>query len=65
MKKVLINVFIIIAFIIIYLIQENLFTGFKILGVMPNMFIIFILFIGLFYNKVAGLTYGIIFRDVT
>ena len=65
MKKVLINIFIIIAFIIIYLIQENLFTGFKILGVMPNMFIIFILFIGLFYNKTAGLTYGIIFRDVT
>ena len=65
MKKVLINIFIIIAFIIIYLIQENLFTGFKILGVMPNMFIIFILFIGLFYNKAAGLTYGIIFRNVT
>lgn len=26
---------------------------------MPNIFIIFILFIGLFYNKIAGITYGI------
>lgn len=26
---------------------------------MPNLFVIFILFIGLFYNKIAGITYGI------
>ena len=26
---------------------------------MPNLFVIFILFIGLFYNKIAGVTYGI------
>lgn len=26
---------------------------------MPNLFVIFILFIGLFFNKIAGLTYGI------
>lgn len=28
---------------------------------MPNIFIIFILFIGLFYSKIAGVTYGIAF----
>ena len=28
---------------------------------MPNLFIMYILFIGLFYSKIAGLTYGIIF----
>lgn len=26
---------------------------------MPNLFVIFILFIGLFYNRIAGVTYGI------
>lgn len=26
---------------------------------MPNLFVIFILFIGLFFNKIAGITYGI------
>ena len=26
---------------------------------MPNLFIIYVLFIGLFYNKIAGVTYGI------
>lgn len=27
---------------------------------MPNLFVIFILFIGLYYNKIAGVTYGIL-----
>ena len=64
MKKVLINILLIVAFVIIYLLHQNLFTWFKIAGVMPNMFIIFILFIGLFYNKIAGVSYGIIFRII-
>lgn len=61
MKKVLINIFLIITFIIIYFFQVNLFSWFKIAGVMPNLFVVFVLFIGLFYNKIAGVTYGIIF----
>ena len=28
---------------------------------MPNLFVIFVLFIGLFYSKIAGITYGILF----
>ena len=28
---------------------------------MPNLFIIFVLFIGLFYNKIAGVGYGVLF----
>ena len=28
---------------------------------MPNLFVIYILFIGLFYNKTAGIAYGILF----
>ena len=61
MKKVLINLFLIIAFIIIYLLQVNLFSWFKIAGVMPNLFVIFILFIGLFFSRAIGVTYGVIF----
>ena len=61
MKKFIINIILIITFIIIYLLQANLFTWFKIAGVMPNLFIIFVLFIGLYAHKYMGVTYGIIF----
>ena len=61
MKKIIINIFLIFTFIIVYLLQANLFTSFKIIGVMPNLFVIYILFIGLFAHKYMGITYGIIF----
>lgn len=61
MKKLLINILIIITFLIIYLLQANLFSWFKIAGIMPNIFIIFVLFIGLFCSRISGVTYGIIF----
>ena len=60
MKKVLINVLLFITFIIIYILHSNLFSWFKIAGVMPNLFVIFILFIGLYSNRITGITYGII-----
>jgi len=60
MKKILINVLLFITFIIIYILQSNLFSWFKIAGVMPNLFVIFILFIGLYSNKTTGIAYGII-----
>lgn len=61
MKKFIINILLIITFIIIYLLHSNLFTWFKIAGVMPNLFVIFVLFIGLYAHKFMGVTYGIIF----
>ena len=61
MKKFIINILLIISFLIIYFLQANLFTWFKIAGVMPNIFVIFILFIGLYAHKSMGVTYGIIF----
>ena len=33
----------------------------ELLGVMPNLFVIFILFIGLFYSRTAGTVYGVLF----
>jgi len=44
-----------------YFLQANLFTFFKIDGVMPNLFVILILYIGLFTGKIMGITYGIVF----
>lgn len=61
MKKVIINIILIVAFLIIYFLHSNLFTWFKIAGVMPNLFVILVLFIGLYSNKYMGVTYGIIF----
>ena len=61
MKKVIINIILIVAFLIIYFLHSNLFIWFKIAGVMPNLFVILVLFIGLYSNKYMGVTYGIIF----
>ncbi|MBR3002497.1 MAG: rod shape-determining protein MreD [Clostridia bacterium] len=61
MKKLIINISLILTFILIYLLHQNLFYNFTIAGVMPNLFVILILFIGLFFNKTAGITYGAIF----
>ena len=61
MKKTLINIVLIITVLIIYFLQSNLFTWFKIAGVMPNMFVILVLFIGLYAHKHMGIIYGIVF----
>lgn len=61
MKKVLINIAIIVVFLIIYFLQANFFTWFKIAGIMPNLFIILILFIGLFTKRSLVIIYGIVF----
>ena len=60
MKKIIINISLIILSIIIYLLQENFFSWFTINGVMPNLFIIYVLFIGLFSKKTMGTIYGIV-----
>ena len=61
MKKFIINIILVLAFFLIYFLHSNLFTWFKIAGVMPNLFVILVLFIGLYSNKYMGVTYGIIF----
>lgn len=61
MKKTIINIVVILTFFIIYFLQLNFFSWFKIAGVMPNLFVILVLFIALFSNKAMGVTYGVIF----
>lgn len=60
MKKVIINISLILVFILIYLLTINFFSWFKIAGVMPNLFVIFVLFIGLYCSRIIGASYGVI-----
>lgn len=61
MKKAVITICFILIFIIIYLLQINLFSWFNISGVKPNLFIVLVLTIGLFAEKTIGITFGIFF----
>lgn len=60
MKKAIINIVLVIVAFIVYFLQANFFNWFNIAGIMPNMFIIFVLFIGLFASRTMGTIYGII-----
>lgn len=60
MKKTLSFIGIILAFFIIYFLQINFFSWFNISGVKPNLFVILVLFIGLFMNKKIACIYGFI-----
>lgn len=61
MKKFWLAIGFMITFLIIYLLQSNFFSWFTIAGIKPNLIIIFVLFIGLFTNRMYGLTFGVIF----
>ena len=61
MKKVLIHIFLIIVFIVIYLLQTIFFNHFTIAGIMPNVFIILMLYIGLYMGRTMGVIYGIVY----
>lgn len=60
MKKLVINLFLILTFFVIYFLQSNFFTWFNIAGIMPNLFVVLVLFVGLFTNKTVGTIYGIV-----
>lgn len=60
MRRFVINISLILIAFIIYFFQENFFSWFTIAGVMPNLFVIYILFIGLFSGRNKGTLYGLI-----
>lgn len=60
MKKFAIFIGLLFGFFLIYFLQVNFFNTFTIAGVAPNLFVIYILFIGLFANQVLGISFGII-----
>jgi len=61
MRKAGIVICFVLIFIIIYLLQANLFSWFNISGVKPNLFVILILTIGLFAGKSIGTAFGTFF----
>lgn len=60
MKKVLSILIIFITFVVIYFLQSNFFSWFNIAGIKPNLFIILVLFIGVFIGKTYGAAIGIV-----
>lgn len=61
MKKAVDIFLIILIFFVIYFLQSNFFIWFNIAGVMPNLFVILIMMLGLFMKNKAGFIFGIIF----
>lgn len=60
MRKTTITIFLAIIFFIIFFLQSNVFQAFTINGIMPNLFVIFVLFIGLSANMPTGVAFGVI-----
>jgi len=54
-KKFLIGIAMYVVFIILYFIQADFFSLFTIAGISPNIFIIFILFLGLFTDNLFSI----------
>lgn len=58
MKKLFINITLILICFIIYFLQSNFFNWFTIAGIKPNIFVIYVLFLGLFGSRSMGIIYG-------
>lgn len=61
MKKILIHFALIMICIVLYLLQTIFFTNFTIAAVMPNLFVIFMLYVGLYMGRSMGVIYGIMY----
>ena len=60
MKKFFSIIGLILTFFIIYFLQANFFTWFHIAGVKPNLFVVLVLFIGLFMSNKLGFIFGLL-----
>ncbi len=60
MKKALTIVLLFLTFFILYFLQIDFFNWFNIAGIMPNTFVILILFVGLFAGRTVGTLIGAI-----
>ena len=59
-----ISFILLLIFAILYFLQTNIFPFIPIHGIVPNLFVIFILVIGLFGNNFLAILFGMIVRDV-
>lgn len=60
MKKFWIVISLILVFFLLYFLQVDIFCSLTIAGIKPNLFVIYILFIGLFANQILGISFGVI-----
>lgn len=61
MKKFVIVICLILVFFLIYVLQIGPLNSFTIAGIKANLFIVFILFIGLFAGQLFGISFGVVF----
>ena len=61
MKRTLIIIVFFIIFLLIFFLQSNFFNWYNIAGIKPNLYILFVLFIGLFLGRNYGFFLGIFF----
>ncbi len=60
MKKTSKIILLMVIYLVVFFLQANIFQSFTIAGVMPNLFVIYILFIGLFANVTTSVLFGVI-----
>lgn len=61
MKKIGIICSLVLIFFVIYFLQANFFSWFTIAGIKPNLYVILVLFIGLFLGRRYGLCFGAVY----
>ena len=61
---IVISLILLLVFGLLYFLQTNIFPLIPISGITPNLFVIFILIIGLFGNNFLAILFGIISRNV-
>ncbi len=62
MKKLLSIIILLIVFWITYLLQANFFSWFTIAEIKPNLFIILVLFVGLYAGNKISIPFGMMIR---
>lgn len=61
MKRLKGIMIVLLLFAIIFLLQINFFSWFNIRGIMPNLFVVLVLFIGLFIGNKLSMVFGLFF----
>lgn len=59
MRNTLVIIGMIVVFLLLYFLQTNFFNWFTIAGISPNLFVIYVLLIGLFAGKRVGIPMGV------
>ena len=60
MKKIFIGIMLFLVFMFIYFLEVDVFPFITIAGIIPNLFIVFILFVGLFANSIFAIAFAVV-----